>query len=68
MARRKADCPYMVWDSSGSKSSELTFRPCRPTLWIVQLGRKRASFMNEKAARTFAGSRGKVRAYVEVQA
>ncbi len=39
-----------------------------PSLWLVQKGRKRASFTNFKAARAFAGKNGKVRAFVEVQA
>lgn len=44
------------------------FVPLEPTLWLVQKGRKRASFTNEKAARAFAGKTGKIRAFVEVQA
>ena len=40
----------------------------QPTLWLVQKGRKRASFTNVDAARAFAGKTGKIRAFVEVQA
>ena len=39
-----------------------------PTLWLVQKGRKRASFTNPTAAKMFAGKTGKIRAFVEVQA
>jgi len=40
----------------------------QPTLWLVQKGRKRASFTNVDAARAFAGKTGKIRAFVEVRA
>ena len=55
-------------DQSSNVNGASAFAYLNPTLWLVQKGRKRASFTNVDAARAFAGKTGKIRAFVEVQA
>lgn len=58
--------PSMMRDQAADVSTMIV--SLKPTLWLVQKGRKRASFTNVDAARAFAGKTGKIRAFVEVQA
>lgn len=56
---------WSLWKGSEQYIYEMR-SSVRTTLWLVQKGRKRASFTNEKAAMAFAGKTGKIHKYVEV--